>query len=465
MGLKGLREVVTGRRKLRFIDVVVPVIFTFYTVMRAVDRVFSTRISKIMESPAYATVYSNIIFTLGLFCAQIICSLGYIAFQRFYKKDKRYGLGFFSPISPLASTTGRYPQYLLFLFIIGDQLNTILLGWGAPRADQDLQNIFSQFALVFTVIFAYFILKTRYSQNHIIACVLVFLASFQTMTVEIQTNDPPLGTYTNGNGDTVKSPIIFIILLFLASIPAAAGNVFKQWCLQGVGSKYGELDIFYASTWSGFWQFILGLILIPLMWINFGGEGTPISPSTTGQAIGDTFTCFFGSAPPLRGNPTGQALIDQQNQQQLCAGSSGSAFEWFLVYSIFNLSFNVTLLWLTKYLSTTWAQVATGVVVGLSSILGQWKALMGPSATALSFEEYMGIVIMCVALWTYCLEDEVNADGEDVFLINKRRDEADGTVGDDKVHVDDLEQPHRSSQMLTTAQMANGESATKLIAR
>ena len=43
----------------------------------------------------------------------------------------------------------------------------------------------------------------------------------------------------------------------------------------------------------------------------------------------------------------------------VCAAEGGSAALWFLIYILFNVVFNVLLLWLTKRMPATWAQIGT----------------------------------------------------------------------------------------------------------
>ena len=62
-----------------------------------------------------------------------------------------------------------------------------------------------------------------------------------------------------------------------------------------------------------------------------------------GDYLSKTFECFVGHAPS---NSTGDLA---------CASPGGSAAQWFVVYLVFNVSFNVLLLWLTKRMSATWA--------------------------------------------------------------------------------------------------------------
>ena len=48
-----------------------------------------------------------------------------------------------------------------------------------------------------------------------------------------------------------------------------------------------------------------------------------------------------------------------------CAAPNGPALTWFIVYLLFNLFFNLLLLWLTKNMSAVWAQIATTLYASL----------------------------------------------------------------------------------------------------
>ena len=423
-------------QRLRWLDVAVPVVFTFYFVMRATDRVFNTRISQIIQDPVYLTVFSQVIFPVGLMLMQMLLSVGYVLVMRYWFKNREYGLGFFSPRSKLASTNGAYPQYLLCLFIVGDVINNLLSTWGAASLDQTVQNLLSQLALVFIVLFSMIFLGTRYKMVHYIACVLVVMSTLVAITSQVMfagetlgsmgcaAPEPlynlstpvvtPIGSYELSADPPVyaQSTILYFALFALSTIPLAGSNVFKQWCLADVGKKHGELDVMYASLFSSYWQTLFSLALIPVMWVPFPNV-TQVLPSQTGQAMRDTFTCFFGSAPAGA----------NAAQQALCTQESGSAAFWFLIYSIFNLSFNITLCWLTKYLSSTWTQVANVAVLVLSSLLSTSPALLGDRAQPITYEEGMGMAIGIIALWAYSVEDERTKDGSKQYLIERKKDE------------------------------------------
>lgn len=423
-------------QQLRWLDVAVPVVFTFYFVMRAVDRIFNTRIAQILSNPVYLTIYSNVVFPVGLMLMQMLLSVFYVLLMRYWYKNREYGLGFFSPRSKLASTNGAYPQYLLCLFIVGDVISNLLSTWGSATLDQTVQNLLMQLSLLFIVLFSMIFLGTRYKMVHYIACVLVVMSTLVAITTQVMfegetlgslgcaTANPlydlttplvaPIGSYELSKNPTVYAPsgILYFALFALSTVPLAASNVFKQWCLADVGKKHGELDVMYASLFSSYWQTLFSLALIPIIWVPFPNV-EQVLPSQTGQAIADTFTCFFGGAP-AGATP---------EQQALCTQESGSAALWFLVYSIFNMCFNISLCWLTKYLSSTWTQVAGVMVLVLSSLLSMSPALQGSRARPITYEEGMGMVIGVIALWAYSVEDERSKDGSNMYLIERKKEE------------------------------------------
>ena len=437
-------------QRLRWLDVAVPVVFTFYFVMRAVDRIFNTRIAQILSSPVYLTVYSQVIFPVGLMLMQMLLSVGYVLLMRYWFKNQEYGLGFFSPRSKLASTNGAYPQYLLCLFIVGDVISNLLSTWGSASLDQTVQNLLMQLALLFIVLFSMIFLGTRYKMVHYIACVLVVMSTLVAITTQVMFEGEtlgsmgcavpnplydlstplvaPIGSYEVSSDPPVyaQSTILYFALFALSTIPLAGSNVFKQWCLADVGKRHGELDVMYASLFSSYWQTLFSLALIPVMWVPFPNV-TQVLPSQTGQAIGDAFTCFFGGAP------AGATLEDQA----LCTQVGGSAAFWFLIYSIFNMSFNISLCWLTKYLSSSWTQVANVAVLVLSSLLSMSPALQGARAHPITYEEGMGMVIGIIALWAYSVEDERSKDGTKMYLIERKKDEDTAATNVRTVDVED----------------------------
>jgi len=83
-------------------------------------------------------------------------------------------------------------------------------------------------------------------------------------------------------------------LKFDDSVPARIKKKslgFVQKVLQG-----RDVDVWYATWWSGNWQIVWGFVCIPLMWIPLPGQ-PQVHPSTFFQDLADTLSCIGGNAP------------------------------------------------------------------------------------------------------------------------------------------------------------------------
>ena len=94
-----------------------------------------------------------------------------------------------------------------------------------------------------------------------------------------------------------------------------------------------------------------------------------------------------------------------------CEAGGGSAAVWFVVYILFNVTFNVLLLWLTKRMSGTWAQIGTVLCLDLASVFSQFSFLMGSEAETLTLQQWFGLILAGIAMWVYNLKDELDENG------------------------------------------------------
>ena len=76
-------------------------------------------------------------------------------------------------------------------------------------------------------------------------------------------------------------------------------------------------------------------------------------------------------------------------------------------------AWQVLLLWLTKRMSGTWAQIGTVLCLDLASFFSQFELLMGSEAERLTLQQWLGLAIAGLAMWVY-LRDEVDADGNQI---------------------------------------------------
>ena len=151
------------------------------------------------------------------------------------------------PRANIATALGPYPQYRLAFFSFWDQLNAVITGLPSPFIDATSQAILTNLNIVWTVmISASPYLNMRYGQVHYLGCALIIIAGLVSVTVELQTGDPPLGQYKTPAGTMATAGSLWYVIYVIGTIPAGVSNCYKQKCLKSV-----DLEVMYATLWSG----------------------------------------------------------------------------------------------------------------------------------------------------------------------------------------------------------------------
>ena len=370
----------------------VTLVFLLFVILRAMDRVVNKRVNDRMVN--YQMSYVNIFWPIGVqFLTYCLCSC-WVLYHRYVVGDRAYGLSFFMPHASIASARGAYPQWRLALFSFWDQLNAILTSLPSPFIDMTSQSILSNLVILWTVAISIVYLGTQYADVHYIGCTMILLSCAVAVCVQLQTGNPPLGKYALPDGSFAIASAWWYVLFIVGTIPAGISSCYKQKCLKGV-----DLEVMYASLWSGNWQIVWGLVMFPINWIPLPSPAQDYAPAELGGYLHDTMLCFGGIAPS---NSTGD---------QACASPGGCAAIWFVVYLVFNASFNVLLLWLTKRMSATWATIATVLCLDLTALFSMSRALMGDEAQPVTLEQYLGLILAALAMWVYNLQPEKDRDG------------------------------------------------------
>jgi len=434
----------------------VPAMFSLYVLVRALDRIFLYRVSKSMAD--YTTTLMSIYWSP---MAQLMCfvvCLVYLAKKRYWEGDRSYDLGWFSPCYARASKQGAVPQGWVAQFSFWDMLNAVVGAPATPWIPLVLQTPLTNTTVPWCAVLSFLVLKTRYKAVHCAGILLILVSCFSGVVVELQGPDPDicqglhaanqalsmpslatgytvsdemrwqvanatancvsgLPPYTDANGEVVHvefRTLVIMYALFLAAIvPGAYGNVYKQQKLKGV-----DLDIMWSFFWAGMWQVLWGFLMYPITWVSMptpSGGMSSTSPSTFGQDMADSWTCFMGT------NPTPQINTCEEDP----------AWAWFMMYLLFNIFYNLLFLWIIKHLSGTWGAIG-GIVCGnLAGVFSQYEFLAGGSAKALTMEQWLALILSSAALWVYNIEDEVDVEGNSVY---NPRDEA---TNDKKVSADD----------------------------
>ncbi|GMI62333.1 hypothetical protein ScalyP_jg5347 [Parmales sp. scaly parma] len=335
----------------------------------------------------YQLMYMNLLWPIGIQLMTILISIVFV-WQMRKQGEMQYDFTFFLPSSKIASKYGHVPQWRLGLFSFWDQLNAVFTSIPGPYISITMQSILTNLNLVWTVVISMIYLGSRYNQNHYIGCILIVFSGLVSITVELTTGTG-LNEYVTANGVTLSTSSLWYIIFIVGTIPAGISNCYKEKQL-----KVRELDIMYASLWSGYWQIFWGLLMFPINWLRMPSPANYNSPGDTGTYLANTFTCFFGTAPT------------DDVQDASCESDGGSAAYWFVWYLGFNCAFNVLMLWLTKELSATWATIATVLCLDLTSIFGMSKTLMGDEAQNISLEQTFGLVLAGLGMWCYNLSAE-----------------------------------------------------------
>jgi drug/metabolite transporter (DMT)-like permease len=381
----------------------VSIVFTVFVVFRAADRAFLYRVQKYLKDSTYNLILSNIIWPVAIQLMTIAMLLAYICMLR-WQGHKDYSWRFFLPGNPQASSMGPVPLWRLALFSFGDQLNAAISAPPSPFISLPLASIMTNLVIVWMLPIAAVWLGTRFKQVHFIGCSLIILAVVVGVADKLEAdNCSPEGldkgecltSYkgSTGHWEILKgsSMALWYGLFVLSTVPSAVSNCYKQKVLKGV-----DLDVMYATWWSGNFQVLWGILLFWVLWIPLP-EQKDLAPGGTLQAIADTWQCFNGNIPP--GGDTS------------CAAEGGPAIKWFIIYLCFNLTFNVCLLWLTKRMSAMWAQIATTLCLDLTNIFSQYQFIVGASAALMTLSQWLATVLASIALWTYNLEPEILPGG------------------------------------------------------
>lgn len=309
----------------------------------------------------------------------------------------------------MASTLGAVPLYQLALFSLGDQLQSGIQAPAAAFVSQTMQSVMSNTTVIWTALLALSFLNTRFGQVHAIGCILIMNSVIVGVLPLLQNGDCSqpglragncLPSYAGDDGEYHKlsnvSAELWYGLYILGTFPSAASNVYKQYVLQG-----GDVDICYASWWAGNFQVLWGWLCVWLVWIPLPGQPT-ICPGETFEVLMDSWLCMLGKVP----HPGDES----------CAAGAVPPIFWFGLYLIFNLSFNVLYLWLTKHISATWAQIATVLCLDLTNVLGQFKFIAGGGAQSMTLADWIATVLASLSLWIYNLEPERKRGPDEAYF-------------------------------------------------
>eukprot|EP01129_Flabellula_baltica_P002059 TRINITY_DN11919_c0_g1_i1.p1 TRINITY_DN11919_c0_g1~~TRINITY_DN11919_c0_g1_i1.p1 ORF type:complete len:385 (-),score=64.50 TRINITY_DN11919_c0_g1_i1:13-1125(-) len=331
-------------------------------VARSIDYVLYVRLSDDMAN--YAWYLGSLVLTM-MFCV--------VSWPVVW-----YKMVFTDHITPEMRKT---PLTVYIVLGALDAVGNILSTIPAPFLPGPLQVILTQIVIPANMLLSFVFLKMRYHILHGVGVILVIVGvSFALV--------PSFGEIFDGDSFNFTL-ILYIGLLIISTVPQAASNVYKEYSL-----KETELDVWYLNAWVATFQLLLGALTFWMVFINVFSDNANIVPSTLGAYLFDATSCFMGF---------------NTRPNDLC----NEAPVVFMIYMVFNMTYNITLLYVFQKGSATLAVVASALRVALSAFGFQIRAIAGPAFQDLTVWSVISVIILTGAIVVYRIKPEkkVNEDG------------------------------------------------------
>jgi hypothetical protein len=163
-------------------------------------------------------------------------------------------------------------------------------------------------------------------------------------------------------------------------------NVYKEGGLKNIKS-----DVWHVNAWISVWQILQGLLTLPTVFIPWPAPAEVIAPNTFGTYVVNSSKCFFTGENPVPGSPD----------------DCESAWIIFILYLVFNITFNQLMLVVFKKGSSVLAVIGSTLRLPLVDLLLLWRFLAGP-ATIAAFTQWDGyaLVMIIVGIVLYKMKEE-----------------------------------------------------------
>jgi drug/metabolite transporter (DMT)-like permease len=253
-------------------------------------------------------------------------------------------------------------KYFIIMGLM-DGLGNILGLIAQPYLSGPVVSLMSQTIVLFSVICAIILLRTKYSFWQIWSVAFLLCGVMFTL----------IPTFSAKNQLTGEAK--WALLVAVSTLPNAISFTYKEHLFR---EKPG-LDIFIVNSHGSLFQLLFQPIFLPITLI-FPGVIDP-SPNL-GSFVTDGFGCFSGHTP------VGDRLTCKDNP-------------WpYLIYACFNLVFNILLLMVTKEASALLSFMAIKAILPISVImfLAKWPII---GSSPISEYDIIGLVIIIFALVLY----------------------------------------------------------------
>eukprot|EP01104_Vermistella_antarctica_P016073 TRINITY_DN5408_c0_g1_i1.p1 TRINITY_DN5408_c0_g1~~TRINITY_DN5408_c0_g1_i1.p1 ORF type:complete len:454 (-),score=81.84 TRINITY_DN5408_c0_g1_i1:51-1412(-) len=173
---------------------------------------------------------------------------------------------------PDECTTWNCKAWIL-LMALGDQLADFMIIYGQTATSGNITPVYMQTTIPSTMFFSFIFLGARYRLTHYLAGLIILGGIIYTAYVaQYQEGGPSNQVYGN-------------LLVIGSAIPAAVSAVVKELCL-----ARKRMDMYYINAWESIFQFVLGILLIPMVMI------VPNPAAGIPSTLDGMYTYFLDSA-------------------------------------------------------------------------------------------------------------------------------------------------------------------------
>ena len=272
-------------------------------------------------------------------------------------------------ISPEATAV---PKYKFAVMGALDSLSGIMQVVAiAILANGSLVTLLLQSAIPFSMVISRVALKTRYTVSQYIGAVIVVLGLVVVLLPSF------IDPQSNGSGG---NPILWSCILMLSCVPMAVSSVYKEMALDDV-----DIDVVYLNGWVALFQL---LAAVPLLYPSALSQSIPASEVWDNVYHG--LLCAGGVDTVTTGD-----------QPDDCS----TAPLYLSIYLVFNLAYNILIIYLLKYGGSNILWLSITATVPLVNVVFTIPGV--PEGQAAHWENWVGLFLIMGGLITYRFYDKL----------------------------------------------------------
>ena len=258
-------------------------------------------------------------------------------------------------------------QYKFFGMAGFASIANVIIILGGVKVSGPMQTLLLQGVVPVTIILSIIFLKSRYTIWQYLGAVVLMVGIVGSMWPFLEQS------FFGPTAGGLNSSLIWMLLFLSASVPLSTSSVYTEIILMKE-----DFDIWYLYTCQSIYQFLLGVLMIPIICLPwFGG----VSPFEIPEQLVFGAKCLFG--------------INSLETDNCAYGGITT-----LTYIGFNLTWNIFILLVIKYGSASLMWVASAITLPLANLCYALPLpLIGSQLPTIY--DILGLVLVVVGLCMY----------------------------------------------------------------